>query len=216
MAAHWVVGQIGGRIGDFNNMRSHRCLTWHEKEDTTTMILVPEAIHGFVHHSGGIQVLTHHGIGAGREEPYQMEPKNVRGEELCRVMDLDLWRRAGKPWMSGADSAGELTISYICEDPDAGPTPAQQAKANELLAGWTALAERAQKLLKQYMDEEWPSEEKSGWTAQAKELIIHPEESWARMTAGILWDSSLEPEHGLGIRIRGDGSMEAGNGDIAL
>jgi len=211
LADHWVVGRLGGTMQQLRELRSQRCLTWHEKEDTRTMVLVPRAIHGFVHHSGGIQVVINHGIGVKREDRYPMEPRDIRGEALYRVMDLDIWRRAREPQGYGAGQ--ELTVSYICADPDAGPTPAQQARARELLTDWSALSEKAREQLRQYVDKEWSQED---WTARPKELIIYPEESWKRMTAGILWDFDLDREHGLGVRVLGDGTLEAGDGDIVL
>lgn len=163
--------------------------------------------------SGGIEVVNRGGIGGGREDIPWSQQRILNGEELYRVRNLDLWRRVKK---AGDYTAGDaITLSYVCLDPAAGPTPAQQAKAQELLSSWPALFGRAQELLAEYVQAEWLPDG-GDWQARATELIIYQEVLWEQMTAGILCDFSLDPEHGLGVRILGDGSMLTGPGDIAL
>ncbi len=212
-ADRWVAEQIDCSVCQVQDLRSQERLTWHEKEDTRTIILVPRAIHGFVHHSGGIEEVNRGGIGGGREDIPWSQQRILNGEELYRVRNLDLWRRVKK---AGDYTAGDaITLSYVCLDPAAGPTPAQQAKAQELLSSWPALFGRAQELLAEYVQAEWLPDG-GDWQARATELIIYQEVLWEQMTAGILCDFSLDPEHGLGVRILGDGSMLTGPGDIAL
>lgn len=209
-ADQWVASEMGCDEMDVQELRSKKKLTWHEKESEKEMILVPRAIHGFVAHSGGVSAKKSGGAGSGRGEV--PEQREMGGEPLCRVGDLNLWRRV----KASKDKSGpELTVTYVCADPGAGPTPLQQAKEQELLEGWAELSQTALELLEQYVSEEWP-EAAGDWSAQAAELIIYPERLWDVTAAGILWDFSLDPEHGLGICIRGDGTMEAGDGDIAL
>lgn len=211
----WVARQLGCWNYQVQQLRSRKHLTWHEREDTTTIILVPQAIHGFVPHSGGIEVVNRGGIGSEREEAFPMEQRNINGEELVRVGDLDLWRRVKKTEGYTAGAGKEFTVSYVCDDPNAGPTPNQQAKAQELLNAWPELFGTAQKLLAEYVRQEWQPEG-GDWQAWATELIVYQEVLWEQMTAGILCGFSLDQEHGLGVRILGDGSMMVGPEDIAL
>lgn len=209
-ADKWVASEMDCDETDVQDLRRKKKLTWHEKESEKEMILVPRAIHGFVPHSGGVSAKKSGGAGSERGEvPAQQE---IGGESLYRVEDLNLWRRVKA---SGDNAGPELTVTYVCADPEAGPTPAQQEKEQKLLENWTNLSQTAQELLAQYVSEEWP-EAAGAWSVQATELIIYPDELWGEILAGILWDFSLDPEHGLGICIFGDGSMEAGDGDIAL
>ena len=213
-ADNWVAARLGGYAVDVKRLRSDLCLTWHEKEDTRTIILVPRAIHGFVHHSGGIDVVNKGGIGSKKEDISRMEHRVMNGEELYRVEDLDLWRRAQN--YQGYGAAPSLTVSYVCRDAEAGPTPAQQAKAAELLAGWAGILEQTRPLVVGYVQAEWPDQAGSSWQSWETELIIYPQELWDRIAAGIFCGFTLDPEHGLGLTIRGDGAMAAGPGDIAL
>ncbi len=212
-ADNWVARYFGCCAVDVAELRTNHRLTWHEKEDTKTILLVPRAIHGFVPHSGGIDVVNSGGITGQSEYPSGTERKTINGETLCRVGDLALWRRA-----AGPEKKGYPAVSYLCLDAAAGPTPAQQSKAAELMSNWDSIFGAAQEQIAAYVQQVWSAEElEKGWDLSPKELILFPEHSWERvMTAGILCDSSLDLEHGLGVRLWGNGWMEAGPGDIAF
>jgi hypothetical protein len=47
--------------GDIKKYREKNGLTWHEHQDKQTMQLIPNELHGTIHHKGGISVLKQEG-----------------------------------------------------------------------------------------------------------------------------------------------------------
>lgn len=208
----WVANHFHCTVGSVTSLRSANLYTWHEEEDLKHIILVPWEIHGNVHHSGGIDVIHSGGIGASGINFSGLESRRFEGVLLYRLNGTWLERRA----MRAEGTLREVQCTYICNDPDAGPTDGQLRAANSMTQQWEDTLRQAWPSIEAYAAVMDPPGKGTDWQAAPEEMVIYPEDSSGHVEIGILYGFSLDKEHGAGVRLRDGKIVMVGSGDVAL
>lgn len=214
----WVAQRVRATAGDISYLRQSRKLTWHEMETCNRMILVPRAIHEYVPHGGGIEVINRGPIGAGPIDSLIMEESVVDGKSAMRGMGICRITYS----LAVRGTLREIPVDYYCDDDNGIPAQLQLERMRLLEQSWYQTEENAWNTLQRYVDEEWSElyGKGCGKTAELSSIhIFQVNTATNTIDIGFLYQNFAgDPEHGLGVRILGGqgDAMVAGIGDIAL